>query len=99
MTRAKHGENILVCYSHFQIVKMSGNNVSVLNDAPRHKDVRGSSSIAPRIRNLVMVKDGSEWSRFRPGRFLVWQTILVHLIKWVILPQSRSGGDGEDRDL
>jgi len=78
---------------------MSGNNVSVLNDAPRHKDVRGSSGIAPRILNLGMVKDGSEWSLSRPDHFPVGQTILVHLIKWVILPQSRSGGAGEDRDL
>jgi hypothetical protein len=78
---------------------MSGKNVSVLNDAPRHKDVRGSRSIAPRILNLGMVKDGSEWSLYLPGRFPVGQTILVHLIKWVILPQSRSGGDGEDKNL
>jgi len=78
---------------------MSGNNVSVLSDAPRHEDVRGIGSIAPRILHLGMVKDGSEWSRSRPGRFPVGQTILVHLIKWMILPQSRSGGDDEDREL
>jgi len=48
---------------------MSGKNVSVLNDAPRHKDVRGSRRIAPRILNLGMVKDGSEWSLYLPGRF------------------------------
>jgi hypothetical protein len=78
---------------------MSGDNVPVLNDAPRHEDVRGSRSVAPRILNLDMVKGGCEWSRSRPGRFPVGQTILVHLIQWVILPQSRSGGDSEDRDL
>jgi hypothetical protein len=78
---------------------MSGDNVPVLNDTQRHEDVRGNRSVAPCILNLDMVKDGSEWSRSRPGRFPVGQTILVHLIKWVILPHSRSGGDDEDRDL
>jgi len=73
--------------------------MSLLNDAPRRKDVRGSRGIAPRILKLGMVKDGSEWSLSRPDRFPVVQTTLVHLIKWVILPQSRSGGVGEDRDL
>jgi hypothetical protein len=69
---------------------MSGNNVSVLNDAPRHEDVRGSRNVAPRILNLGMVKDGSEWLRSHPGSFPVGQTILVHLIKWVILPGIHS---------
>ena len=78
---------------------MYGNNVSVLKDAPRHEDVRGSRSVTPSILNLGMDKDGSEWSRSRPGRFPVGQTIIVHLIKWVSLRHSRSGGDVEDSDL
>ena len=84
---------------------MSGNNVSryaevsALNDVLRHEDVRGSRSIAPRILNPGMVKDGSEWSRSRPGRSSVGETILVHLINWVIIHHSRSSGNGDDTDL
>jgi hypothetical protein len=79
---------MVTIYSHvidsFRILKCLGTTfldyvkVSVLHDARRYEDVRGSRSIVPRIFNLGMVKDGSEWSRSRPGRFHVGKTTLVH---------------------
>jgi len=43
--------------------------VPVLNYVPCRKDICGNGSLAPRIHNLTLALDGSEWSASRLGRF------------------------------
>jgi len=71
--------------------KVKVNVVSVLNSAPRHKDVWGNCGIIPRILNL-----GTR--RSRVVSFNIWPFYSRYPFDWRLgWPQSRSERGGEEK--